>query len=340
AQPQDNIPEYDLFPRIGEYDRWAIQWGYSYSGGKDAKEDDKIVNKWVIDSLKSNPRLWFGGEGQSPDSRAQTEDLGENNMKANEYGIRNLQRIVPNLPEWTKEEADKYENLTNMYRQVVGQFSRYMSHVLRNVGGVYETFRTVEQPGDVYEPAPKARQQEAVSFLNRQLFETPRWLLDYSILNKIASPSSTDQIGMIQNGVLGSLLSSNRMNSLLQSANRFGEAKVYTVDDLLSDVRKGVWKELSTHQPIDAYRRNLQKTYAESLISILAPPTPPTVLPGGITIQFGPNTKNTDLPSIARAELTSLRNQILAAIPATGDKLSKYHLQDVAERIKQALNPK
>jgi Domain of unknown function (DUF5117)/Met-zincin/Domain of unknown function (DUF5118) len=76
AQPQDNIPEYDLFPRIGEYDKWALQWGYSYSGGKDAKEDNKIVNKWVVDSLKANPRLWFGGEGFSSDSRAQTEDLG------------------------------------------------------------------------------------------------------------------------------------------------------------------------------------------------------------------------------------------------------------------------
>jgi len=339
AQPQDNIPEYDLFPRIGEYDRWAIQWGYSYSGGKDEKEDNKIVNKWVIDSLKTNPRLWFGGEGQNLDSRAQTEDLSDNSVKASEYGIKNLQRILPNLPEWTKEEADKYENLSNMYKQVVGQFNRYVGHVLRNIGGVHETFRTVEQSGDVYEPVPKSRQQEAVSFLNRQLFETPHWLLDNTILNKISSPSSTDLVGSLQNSALGNLLSTSRLNSLLQSANRFGDAKAYTVDDLLGDVHKGIWKELSTHQPIDAYRRNLQKTYVESLISMLTPPSSSS-LTGGITIQFGPSTKNTDLPSIARAELTSLRNQILAAIPGTGDKLSKYHLQDVAERIRQALNPR
>src|SRR5258708_111463 len=209
AQPQDNIPEADLFPRIGEYDRWAIQWGYAYSGAKDEKEDRKIVNKWIIDSLKANPRLWFGGEGYGTDARAQMEDLGDNSMKAGEYGIKNLQRILPSLPEWTSEEADKYDNLNDLYKQVVGQFSRYMGHVLKNVGSVYETFHSVEQPGDVYAPAPKARQQEAVAFLNKQLFETPRWLLDYSILNKISNPAAGDPVASIQSAVLNTLLSAN-----------------------------------------------------------------------------------------------------------------------------------
>ncbi len=340
AQPQDNIPETDLFPRIGEYDRWAIRWGYAYSGARSAKEDAKIVNKWIIDSLKANPRLWFGGEGYNGDPRAQAEDLGDNNMKASEYGIRNLQRILPNLIEWTREEDDKYDNLSDIYKQVASQFGRYMGHVLRNVGGVYETFHSVEEPGDVYEPTPRARQHEAVVFLNDRLFETPRWLLDNSILNKISSPSSGDPVGSIQTGVLGSLLSSSRLNNLLQSTNRYGPVKTYTVEDLLEDTRKGVWKELTTHKAIDVYRRNLQKTYVESLISIVNPAQPPSTGIPGLLILFGPNTKNTDLPSIAKAELAGLRSQLLAAIPATTDKLSKYHLHDLAERIRQALNPK
>jgi hypothetical protein len=339
AQPQDNIPESDLFPRIGEYDRWAIQWGYSWSGAKSPKEDAKIVNRWIIDSLKSNPRLWFGGEGYNQDPRAQTEDLGDNSMKASEYGIKNLQRILPNLPEWTHEEADKYDNLAELYKQVVGQFGRYMGHVLKNVGGVQETFLSVEQPGNVYSPTPKARQHEAVLFLNQQLFETPRWLLNDDILNKITGPSA-DPVGPFQNSVLGSLLSSGRMNSLLQSASRFGETKVYTVEDMLDDVRKGVWKELNTHQAIDVYRRGLQKTYVESLISIINPAAPPGIPGLSMMISFGPNTKTTDLPSIAKAELASLRTKILAAIPLTTDRLSRYHLQDLAERIHLALNPK
>jgi hypothetical protein len=66
-------------------------------------------------------------------------------------------------------------------------------------------------------------------------------------------------------------------------------------------------------------------------------------VPAGIPRQFAAlftgNIKNTDIPSIARAQLVDLRTEILAAIPRTADKLSKYHLQDVAERIKEALNP-
>ena len=341
AQPQDNIPEADLFPRIGEYDRWAIRWGYAWSGGANEKEDAKIVNRWIIDSLKSNPRLWFGGEGYGLDARAQTEDLGDNSMLASGYGIRNLQRILPNLPEWTREENDKYDNLSEIYRQVVGQYSRYMAHVLKNVGGIYETFHSVEQPGDVYEPAPRERQREAVAFLNSQLFETPRWLLDNSILNKIISPSGYDPVGNTQTNILSSLLSSGRLSILLQSANRYGESKTYTVEDLLTDTHRGIWKELTTHRPIDGYRRNLQKTYADALIAIINPAPQPTGLPQQLSLLlFGPMAKNTDLPSIARAELTSLRSQVLAAIPATTDRLSRYHLQDVAERIRQALNPK
>jgi len=340
AQPEDNIPESDLFPRIGEYDRWAIRWGYAYAGGKDAKEEAKLLNKWVIDSLKTNPRLWFGGEGFGSDPRSQTEDLGDNSIKASEYGIRNLRHILPGLPEWTKEETDKYDNLSELYRQVVQQFSRYMGHVLKNVGGVYETFRSVEQPGDVYAATPAARQREAVAFLNSQLFTTPRWLLDDNILNKVSNPSGGDPVSPVQTAILGSLLSAGRLNNLLLAASRYGDAHVYTVENLLDDVRKGIWGELTTHHPTDPWRRGLQKTYVESLISIVNPSGPSSAGFGGIVIFFGPNTKNTDLPSIARAELTELRTRILAAVPATTDRLTRYHLEDLAQRIRQALNPK
>jgi hypothetical protein len=261
-------------------------------------------------------------------------------MKASEYGIRNLRRILAQLPEWTREEGDKYDNLEEMYRELVGQFSRYMGHVLKNVGGVCETFRSVEQPGDVYAPASRGRQREAVAFLNAQLFQTPVWLMDDSILNKISSPSGGDPVGSIQTGALSSLLSASRLNTLVQSANRYGEANVYTVEDLVGDVHKGIWRELVSHQPITVWRRNLQKTYVESLIAILSPAAPPSGISPGLILFFGPNTKNTDLPSIVRAELSGLRAQIQASLPYMTDRLSKYHLQDLAERIRRVLDPR
>lgn len=340
AQPEDNISESGLFPRIGDYDNWAIEWGYTYLGEPDVEKDKKINNKWIIERLKANPRLWFGGEGRGNDPRAQMEDLGDNNVKASEYGIKNLKRILVALPEWSKEEADHFENLTDLYTQLLSQYNRYMGHVTRNVGGINETFKSVEEPGDVYEATPKAIQKEAVSFLHKQLFETPNWLLDKSILNKIANPAAMERVQDIQTATINSLLDGQRLFRLVASANRFGTG-TYTIDEFFTDMRKGVWSELTTKKTIDPYRRNLQKAYAEKLIGLIEPP-----LTTGTMIFFnfgGPlpvNIKNTDVSSVVKGELRSLQSAINAAIPGTTDKMSKYHLQDVADRIKKALDPK
>jgi uncharacterized protein DUF4953/uncharacterized protein DUF5117/uncharacterized protein DUF5118 len=340
AQPEDNIGEVGLFPRIGEYDKWAIQWGYKASFAKDAKEDKKIVNKWVIDSLKANPRLWFGTETNPFDPREQTEDLGDNSMKASAYGILNLKRIIVNLPEWTKEDADKYDNLRDMYSQLVGQYYRYMGHVTKNVGGIYETPKSIEQTGeDVYEPTPKAIQQEAVEFLNKQLFETPEWLLNKDILNKISDPVASELVSNVQTSILNSLMSGNRLNRLEMCSNRFGDKNTYPIDVMMDDVKKGIWSELTTKKPIDGFRRNLQKAHVEALINLINPSAPsgPT---SGFASMFNVNTKNTDVVSVARAQMVALKTQVDAAIPGTKDPLSKYHLQDVSFRMKKALDPK
>lgn len=342
AQPEDNIDEVGLFPRIGEYDMWAIQWGYKATDAKDEKEDQKIVNKWVVDSLKANPRLWFGTETNPLDPRSQTEDLGDNSMKASEYGILNLKRICAKLPEWTKEDADKYDNLRDMYSALIGQYNRYMGHVLKNVGGIYETPKSVEQIGeDVYEPTPKAIQQEAVAFLNKQLFETPTWILNSEILNKISNPYSSEQVSNVQLNILNSLLSGARLNRLAACANRYGAKTTYTLDNMLDEVKKGVWSELDSKKPIDGYRRNLQKAYVDALITIInTPPGQPGASGSSFSAIINVNTRNTDVASVARAGLVSLKAQVDAAIPGTTDKMSKYHLQDVSFRIKKAIDPK
>ncbi len=345
AQPEDNINESGLFPRIGDYDKWAIEWGYKYIGESSVEKDKKINNKWIVERLGANPRLWFGGEGGNGDPRAQTEDLGDNSMKASEYGIKNLKRIVPKLFEWTKEEADKYENLSEMYSQVVTQFGRYMGHVTNNVGGVYETFKSVEEKGNVYEPTPKATQKEAVAFLNKQLFQTPTWLLDKDILDKVNSPSRAETVTTLQVNTLNNLISSARLNRLNIAANRYGVGKTYNIDELFDDVETGVFSELAEKKSIEGYRRNLQKAYVENLIALVNP-APVTTLTvggggrGGNANISQTNLKNTDIPSIARGHLVSLRNQINAAATAATDKTTKYHLQDISERIKKGLNPK
>jgi hypothetical protein len=340
AQPEDNISRKGLFPRIGDYDKWAIEWGYGFVNARDEEEEKKALSKMFIDRYKQNPRIWFGTyeSGNMSDARTQSEDLGDNAMKASEYGIRNLKRIVPNLPEWTREEADNYANLSQMYGQVFGQYQRYMGHVARNVGGYYETYKSVEQEGTVFEATPKALQKDAVSFLNKQLFETPTWLIDNKILNQINSPTA-NQLSSVQDNMLASLLSSSRLDRMIQAGNRFDNT--YPIEEMYSDLKKGIFSELPAKKKIDNYRRNLQKSYVERMIGLLNPSATPSVTLGaGMSLSFGPDVKKTDISSLTRAHLSSLRNEIVAAAPAMSDPMSKYHLQDLAERIRMTLNPR
>lgn len=337
AQPEDNISRAGLFPRIGEYDKWAIEWGYGY--GADNEEDDKKQrNKLYNERLSKNPRVWFGTYeyGNLSDPRTQSEDLGDNAMKASDYGVKNLKRIMAKLPEWTKEEGDRYQNLQQMYGQVVSQFNRYLGHVARNIGGYYETPKSVEQAGDVFEVTPKAIQKEAVAFVNNHLFTTPEWMLNYNILNKINSPVS-DQLSTIQDNVLGSVLSASRLTKMAVHANRFPNA--YTVDELLNDMEKNILSEWTAKKSIDGHRRNLQKSYVERMIALLGTNAASPAM-GGFTVSTSVDSKKTDVYSVVRGHLNAMKNASQAAASVATDNMTKYHLQDITERIKRALEPK
>jgi len=344
AQPEDNISRKGLYPRIGDYDKWAMKWGYGYIPGNTEEETKLNSNKMVTAALKENPRHWFGTyeSGNRVDPRSQSEDLSDNSVKASEYGVMNLKRVMKGLPEWTKEEGNQYENLANMYLATLGQFNRYVGHVSTNIGGVYETFKTVEQNEAVYEIVPKTRQKEAVNFINKNVFETPTWLVDRAMWNKFNNPISADPIMVSQERALNSIVSTDRLGRLQLSAERFGADKAYTAMELLNDVQGTIFNELSSKKAIDTYKRMLQRVYVDRLTSIINPAAPV----GGITISFGgPTTapidaKKSDVTAIVRAQLVGLRSQLNSASATAADKMSKIHLADLAERIKVALDPK
>lgn len=345
AQPEDGVT--NLFPGVGAYDKWAIEWGYKPIFDTKTPEDDKkILNKWVL-AHAGDPIYWFGSEINPYDPRSQSEDLGNNAMLASDYGIKNLKRILPDLKDWYKEEAEGYKKLDEMYNQVVGQYRRYMGHVTKYVGGIYETPKTYDQAGAVYEPTPKNLQKDAVAFLNKQLFETPKWMLDPAVLSLTRPGSGVEQIRVMQEATLNSLHDYARMQRLIESSAVSTNA--YSLDELFTDLRKGIWSELSTGRTIDNFRRNLQKAHAEKMISLLNPPaTTPPAGGFGFSSPFFPaspaspvaDPKKSDVISLSRAHLVALKSEITAALPGTADKMSRYHLQDMLVRINQGLDPK
>ncbi len=339
AQPEDNISTVGLFPRIGVYDNWAIEWAYRRFPEYSTPEAEKAhLNKWVMSKLKDR-RLWWGdGETNRDDPRSQTEDLSDDAVKASQYGIKNLQRIVPQLLSWTKEDNEDHANLGKVYGQVTTQFNRYIGHVSRYVGGIYKTPRVVEDADPVYAYTEKNRQAGAVAFLNQQLFNTPAWLVNQSVFDRTGGdPLSI--IGNIQEGTLNRLFSSSTLNKLIRTEVTLGN-NAYKMTDLLSDLKKGIWTELATKKPIDVYRRNLQKSYISILDKLLNPAAKSAASAAAPGASPAIDTENSDIISVVRAHLASLKTEVNTASAATADTMTKYHLQDIATRISDALDPK
>jgi hypothetical protein len=256
------------------------------------------------------------------------------------YGIANLKRIVPNLVEWTKEEGKNYDDLEILYGQVISQYNRYMGHVSNNIGGVYEHHKTYEQEGAVYTPVAKTHQENCMAFIQEQLFETPEWLLDQDIFGKTQYSGFVERIRSIQVRTLNNMLRLGKMARLIENETANG-SEAYSLVEMMSDLRKGIWAELPSGRKIDTYRRNLQKAHIDRLAYIM------TAENEGKKPEFGGyqkstvvNTSQSDIRSIARAELNILRRNVRNAIGRTQDRMSKYHLQDAVERIDMILDPK
>lgn len=325
AQPEDNIPQSSLFPGIGEYDKWAIEYGYKYTTAS-FEEDKKAMRQLIVDKTTNNPRLWFGdGETSHLDPRCQTEDLGDNPMKANSYGIKNLQRVMAHLPEWTQEQGGIYTNLKELYEEIKMQYTRYITHVSKFVGGAQQTWRSEQQADAVYEPVPRAIQEEALHFYDEQLFNTPLWLLDSKVTSKVGEPVFPDFVEDIQVKTLNSLFDMVTFNKLLANQRQFSD-KALPAETYLAMLHKMIWSELTTGNITSPYRRSLQKSYIGNLQTIL--------------LSNVPDNTETDVYSLIRYEIVSLQEEITTALTKTTDTMSRHHLEDILARIKKILDTK
>lgn len=337
AQPEDKGVA--LMPDVGEYDKYAIAWGYRPILDADSPEAElPTLRKW-IDDKKGDPMYRYGRQGNANDYTAQSEDLGDDAMKASMYGIKNLKVIMKGLQEWTYTEGGDYSELNEMYGEVQSQFNRYMGHVGRYVGGVKENYKSTDQEGVVYSHAPKAKQKEAVKFINDNLFNTPKWMLDEEIINRLRDYGTLENMRGMQVRTLNSLLEWRKLGRVIENEAMNG-SDAYSILNLFEDVRNGVWSELRNGSTIDTYRRNLQRAHIERLETMMTGELPP--IPAQFRRFFGPgiDASQSDIRAVVRGELKTMRSRIRAAVPRTRDRMSKLHLEDAIERIDNILDPK
>jgi hypothetical protein len=269
AQPEDKISEKGLFPRINDYDKWAIKWGYQYRPEfKDPAKEKKALRAEVSKVLEGNRRLWWcGDEGRGQDPRSQTEDLGDDQMKANEYGLKNLKRVMENIEKWTAQPDGEYDDLREIHSAVRSQYQRYVGHVQRYFFGKYNNNTPGLQPYDI---VPRELQKEAIQWTDRNVMEAPLWMYPQSVVNKLGTDYIED-IRSRQQTVIALLLSPNAILNLHNTALQW-PAKAYPVEEYLDDVFAMVWKPLTNaDERQNNFRRQQQRSYVDFLGSALNP---------------------------------------------------------------------
>ncbi|MEG2865382.1 MAG: zinc-dependent metalloprotease [Mucinivorans sp.] len=316
VQPEDGIEPQLQYPRIQDYDNWAIEWGYRrFPDLKTADSEKAKLNEWIIEANK-NPRLWFGHEMNPDDPRSQSEDLGDNQMKANALGIKNLQRVIKGLPEWAKENNEGFDKLEELYGEVFGQYMRYVGHVAKWVGGIYQNPRTVEQGTDVYSYVEKEKQVEAMNWLVKYWLTTPQWLLDNDIFTRTGLNSTVIMTNAYNSGFMR-LLTPRAMNNMISAEAALG-SKSYTIGDFFNTLTPAVM--VSTP---DVHQRIAQKIYVDRLLSMVS----------GERI----NTKS-DMTSVVMAQLRSIQSRLSAAQVANSTIAA--HNKYLVQRIKDTLDRK
>ena len=318
AQPGDENIRF--IRQLGPYDHYSINWGYrKIQNIESAEQEVKTLDKW-IENKADDPIYRFGNQRFDPS--AQTEGIGNDQVKASTYGIKNLKIVTKNLPSWTSSQTNNYEDLSELYGELLSVWSRYVGHVAGNIGGVYEFNKKPNQTGNIYIPVKKEKQKESLIWLQKNAFETQTWLLDKNILANFKEDGYTELMLRLQNRQLYSILNANRLKRMIDA--EVTQDDFYAISDMIRDLRTGLFYEANYLKNVDLFRRNLQKSFIDRLA----------------TLFNNKETKNSDINSIVRGELEMMNFQLTIAKGRRINRITKYHYRDCLAKIKEILYPK
>ena len=330
AQPGDKGVRF--IRQMGPYDYYALNWGYRVIPNTTSPEAEvPTLDKWILEKA-GDLNYKFGKQSSSFDPTSQTEDIGNNSMKASTYGLKNLEYVAANLSKWTSDVTNNYDDLDELYKEMLDVWSRYVGHVVTNVGGVYENTKKPIQQGSIYDVVPKAKQQEAMQWLQSNAFASPTWLVNISTLKNINYSGYTERFRGLQVRHLNTILSLDRIGRLMD-AEILG-ANNYTATDLLQDMRKGIWKEASSGSNVTIYRRNMQRAFIERMSYLMT-----EELKTGASRDYY-NVSQSDIRGLVRGQLNILKGTLATAKSGAVNAETKFHYLDCIKRIETILDPK
>ncbi len=325
AQPGDQGIRF--IRQIGPYDYYSINWGYRWIPGMEGPESEKeILDSWILEKA-GDPVYLFGSGRGGFDPSAQTENIGDDPVKASEYGIKNLKIVSENLIDWTYKDGNDYSDLMELYGTLVRTWGMYSRHVLNNLAGVYQTLKTNDQDGLVYDYVPADIQSNSLGFLNEYVFRTPEWLINENILRRIEPSGEIKRISDIQKSMLYRLLDKERMLRMVE-AESFLDEDSYSLQRMMHELRKGIWGDLEQNFSFDTYKRNLQLAWIDKLSEFIANPADKDKMDSSI---------NADISALAHAELNSIENLIILRKDEIRSSQARSHYLYCLKRIEDEL---
>ena len=334
AQPGDGLLPEDFLRRIGPYDLYSVNWGYRIIPHAETPDDElDTLDSWIVERADDRIYKYLPQSGLGvTDPRAQTEDMGDDPLLSSNYGMLNLKRIVPNLVDWTTQDGEDYADLSEIYGEALGQWNRYVGHVLTVVGGVHVDLKTADQTGTVYDAVPRERQKAAVAWLGREVFEAPIWLNEPGIIERIGpSTGGLRALQRRQATILNRLLDPRRMD-ILTEMEATQPDQAYPLIEFLDDVRLAVWGQIERNSAINGYRRALQRAYIERMQTLMSEQPEGNSFRGPT-----PDLSRSDIRPLIRAQLLDLREKVETAERRIRHRVSAAHLADVIVRIDAAL---
>ncbi|MEO8254738.1 MAG: zinc-dependent metalloprotease, partial [Flavobacterium sp.] len=336
AQPEDDITEKGIFSRIGDYDKFAIAWGYKlYPEMKNLIQERTYLRKMITDSLIANPQLYYGmqpKQNEPPaDPRNLPNGLGNDVVESSKLGIKNLKIILPNLPKWTLKENELYFPNTGSLSVSVGcifrQYSFYLENASNILGTYYYNPHDAASTQKVYSCVPLEFQKKAMAFLKEELFSTePKWLAPKTVTDLVGNmPYGNDMYAIGTNVLAQNMLELKKLKKINAIAERFGAENTYSLVSYLNDLDSGIWTELNTAQKVNSYHMVLQKAYLTDVNTIIDTPR---------------DISNTVVIGITRGHIMDLKQKVMRSLKLTTDKKSKNHYLDVLDQINVMLNPK
>lgn len=329
AQPGDENIRY--VRQVGPYDHYVTNWGYRWIPGATTDGETPTLDQWVMEKA-DDPRFKYGKQSSRFDPSSQTEDIGNNAIKASTYGLKNLKYVAEHLPEWTSDKTNDYDDLKELQEELLGVWNRYMGHVATHIGGVYEDTKKPNQGGVIYTPASKVDQKEAMAWLHENAFATPTWMVNFEVLRNTDHTGYTEIFRNAQARHLNNILNLGVLGRLIDGTAISNDN--YSALEMLQDMRNGIWKELSSNQAVNVYRRNLQRAYIDRMAYLMTEVLKPN--------RFGTyyNVEQSDVRALVRGELERLKTQLNNRKNSVTSMETKYHYQDAIKRIEEILDPK